>query len=610
MRPPPNRAGAGIQASVRTASHYAVAVGCVAIALALRYPLRDTLGLDVPYLLFVPAIIVASWFGGVGPGVFATLLSVLAAAYFLLPPDGLAVDRGSDHVSLGIFSAIGLFISWVNQQLHDAQFGQQTATATAQTRAERLDAILNTTADGIIVINAKGTIEAFNVGAERLFGYPESEVLGRNVSLLMPSPDHERHDGYLARYLSTGEARIIGTGREVTGRHRDGTLFPVRLSVGEMRIGGERKFTGLLQDLTQRAKLDHDLLASQAQWRAIIDSAVDGIIVIDSHGRVETFNPAAERLFGYTQDEVLGRNVDMLMPSPYHEEHDRYLSRYLATGRAKIIGIGREVTGRRKDGTTFPLHLSVGQTTTSGERKFTGILHDLTSRVGMETTLREQAALAKLGEMAAVIAHEIKNPLAGISGAIQILDSELSDRGETLPVLKEITDRIESLDRMMKDLLVFARPPKPRLARVEVAPLVTTTASLLTADPALKGVTVDVEGSAPPVSADPEMLRIVFHNLLINGAHAMQGRGRIQVAVNVNQGDCHISVADEGPGIPDEMREQIFMPFFTTKGRGTGLGLPTAKRLVEAHRGEIRIDCPPGGGTTVHVRLPIEQTLN
>ena len=187
---------------------------------------------------------------------------------------------------------------------------------------------------------------------------------------------------------------------------------------------------------------------------------MDGIIVIDAHGRVEAFNPAAERLFGYTIDEVLGHNVDMLMPSPYREEHDTYLSRYLATGRAKIIGIGREVQGRRKDGTTFPLHLSVGEITIQGERKFTGILHDLSGRVQMEGQLREQEALAKLGEMAAVIAHEVKNPLAGIRGAIQVFGGRMMREGANTQILTEIVSRIDSLDQMMKDLLLFARPPQ------------------------------------------------------------------------------------------------------------------------------------------------------
>jgi two-component system sensor kinase FixL len=500
---------------------------------------------------------------------------------------------------------MGLAIYWLTHRLGVAEKAHRTVTATANARAERLDAILNTTSDGIIVINARGMIEAFNRGAEQLFGYPESEVVGRNVSVLMPSPQREEHDNYLERYLATGEARIIGIGREVTGRRRDGTLFPVQLSVGEMRIGGERKFTGMLHDLTKRARLEGELGASEARWRAIIDSAVDGIVVIDAHGSIEAFNPAAERLFGYTTAEVQGHNVNMLMPSPYREEHDGYLARYLATGHAKIIGIGREVQGRRKDGTTFPLHLAVGQITIEGARKFTGILHDLSDRVQMESRLREQAALAKLGEMAAVIAHEVKNPLAGIRGAMQVFGSRIPPDDASGRVVKDIVARIDSLDQMMKDMLLFARPPKLRLAPTEIAPLVAMTASLLRQDPALSELDIRVEGTAPPVLADADMLRIVFQNLLINGAHAMHGTGSIRVTIDTVDASCQIAFIDRGPGIPPEIRDKIFTPFFTTKSRGSGLGLPTAKRLIEAHNGQIAIDSPPAGGTTVIVRLPL-----
>jgi two-component system, LuxR family, sensor kinase FixL len=535
----------------------------------------------------------------------ATTLFTGAAMYFLLPPDGFAVASLSDRLALGVCAVAGVVISWLGHRLHAAKEAQRSLVATANARAERLDAILNTTTDGIIVISAKGIIEAFNRGAEKLFGYPESEVVGRNVSLLMPSPQHEEHDRYLSRYLETGEAKIIGVGRQVTGRRRDGTLFPVQLSVGEMRIGGERKFTGMLHDLTKRVRLEGELDASEARWRAVIDSAVDGIVVIDAHGSIEAFNPAAERLFGYATAEVLGRNVNMLMPSPYHDEHDTYLARYLATGRAKIIGSGREVQGRRKDGTTFPLHLSVGQIIIEGERRFTGILHDLSARVQMEGHMREQAALAKLGEMAAVVAHEVKNPLAGIRGAMQIFISRMSPDDASAPVLKDIVARIDSLDQMMKDMLVFARPPKLKRAPTEVAPLVRMTASLLSQDPALSEIDVQVDGTAPTVSADADLLRIVFQNLLINGAHAMHGKGSIRVAIDTVDGSCQIAFIDRGPGIPPEIREKIFTPFFTTKSRGSGLGLPTAKRLIEAHNGQILIDCPPAGGTTVVVRLPL-----
>jgi two-component system sensor kinase FixL len=587
-------------------SRYGVALGALGVALLLRYAFRNALIGKVPYLQFFPAIMVAAWYGGLGPGVLATALSCLAAMYFLLPPDGWGVSDPADVLSLVVFGAIGFVFTWLNHRLHVAEEGQRREGATAMARAERLDAILNMTVDGIIVIDAEGRIEAFNRGAQQLFGYPEDEVLGRNVRILMPSPHHEQHDAYLERYIRTGDAKIIGIGREVTGRRRDGTVFPVQLSVGEMHIAGERKFTGMLRDLTKRVHLEDELGASEARWRAIVDSAVDGIIVIDAHGQIEAFNLAAERLFGYSAHEVLGRNVDMLMPSPYREEHDTYMTRYLATGRAKIIGVGREVQGRRKDGTTFPLHLSVGEMALQGERKFTGILHDLSSRVQMEGRLREHAALAKLGEMAAVVAHEVKNPLAGIRGAIQVFGGRMARAGVDTQIVNEIVARIDSLDQMMKELLLFSRPPKPRRSSVDLSPLVTTTASLLSQDPSLQDVDVEINGSAPPIMADPEMLKIVFQNLLINGAHAMKGKGRIQVTVEtVDAATCQIAFIDAGPGIPADVREKIFTPFFTTKSRGSGLGLPTAKRFIEAHNGQIDVDCPPAGGTQVVIRLPI-----
>ena len=347
-----------------------------------------------------------------------------------------------------------------------------------------------------------------------------------------------------------------------------------------------------------------ELRDSNARLQSIIDSAVDGIIVIDASGRIESFNHGAERLFGFRGAEVVGRNVNVLMPSPDHEQHDGYLARYLTTGTAKIIGIGREVTGLRKDGTTFPVHLSVGEMTVTGERKFTGILHDLSARVRIEEQLREQSTLARLGEMAAVIAHEVKNPLAGIRGAIQVIGGRLPEGSGDAVMTKEIVARIDALNDLMKDLLLFARPPQPRPRRVEVSRLVATTVELLKEDPALKGVRIQVDGSVPPIEADPELLKIVFQNLLVNGAHAMQGQGTIRITVEAIDSSCRIAFSDAGPGIPPEIREKIFTPFFTTKSRGSGLGLSTAKRLIDAHHGTISIDCPSGGGTTVSIRLP------
>jgi two-component system sensor kinase FixL len=459
--------------------------------------------------------------------------------------------------------------------------------------------------DGIIVIDALGRIETFNPAAERLFGYRESEVRGQSVSMLMPSPHREQHRAYLERYLQTGEARIIGLGREVSGLRRDGTVFPLHISVGEMSVDGERKFVGTLHDLTARSELQERLRSSEERWKSVIESAVDGIVVIDARGRIEAFNPAAQRLFGYSEPEVIGHNVNMLMPTPYREQHDEYLASYLSGGKAKIIGIGREVTGRRADGSTFPLHLSVGEMALGGDRKFTGILRDLTERVLMEEQLREQAALVKLGEMAAVIAHEVKNPLAGIRGAVQVVGGRLPKESREAVVVGEVIARVDALNALVQDLLLFARPPTPNSRPLDVMAILEVTAELMANDPVLRGVRVDVEGSSPPVVGDGEMLRIVFLNLLINGAQAMAGQGRIRVSLRPSDAVCRIAFADDGPGIAPGTRGRIFDPFFTTKARGSGLGLPTSKRFVEAHHGMIDIDCPAGGGTTVTVVLPL-----
>jgi two-component system sensor kinase FixL len=456
---------------------YLVALLLVAASLVLRLSLQSWLGDKVPFLPFFPAIMLASSYGGFGPGIAATSASAALALFFFMPPMGsFAISDPADGVPVVLFAVTGAGIAWFSHGLRRAEAQREVAARVGSARAQELQTILDTAVDGIIVIDTQGRIETFNHGAERLFGYRASEVVGGNVNVLMPSPDHERHDGYLARYLSTGEARIIGLGREVRGRRRDGSVFPLHLSVGEMTIGGVRKFTGML--------------------------------------------------------------------------------------------------------------------------------HDLSERTEIERRLREQASLARLGEMAAVVAHEVKNPLAGIRGAIQVIGGRLPADSADRRITGEIVARIDALDAMMKDLLLFARTPTPQPQHIDVVWLLARTAELLREDPLLRDVNVRIEGAAPPTMADASLLQIVFHNLLVNGAQAMQGRGDIFVSVDGAGGTCRIQFADQGPGIPSEIREKVFTPFFTTKTRGSGLGLLTCRRLIEAHRGTLAIDCPPEGGTTVTVMLP------
>jgi two-component system sensor kinase FixL len=344
---------------------------------------------------------------------------------------------------------------------------------------------------------------------------------------------------------------------------------------------------------------------SDERWRALLTSAVDGIVVIDGRGLIEVFNPSAERMFGYREADLIGKNVSILMPSPYREEHDGYLARYHATHEPHIIGIGREVQGRHRDGTVFPIHLAVGEMDLGGARKYTGIIHDLRPRVQLEAKLREQATMARLGEMAAVVAHEVKNPLAAIRGAVQVLSTRMPAGSRDVAVAQQVVERIDGLTQLVEDLLVFARPPQPRLARIELAVVAQSAGELLARDPQMAGVRVTYDGHAPEVMADAEQLKIVIGNLMVNSAQAMQGTGTIAVTVDAADGAARLQLRDSGPGIPREVRDKVFTPFFTTKARGTGLGLPTARQLVEAQGGTLELLCPDGGGTLVTITFPV-----
>jgi two-component system sensor kinase FixL len=479
----------------------------------------------------------------------------------------------------------------------------QTSPFNPEDDGRILAAIIDSSEDAIIARNLEGIILSWNRGAERMYGYSASEAIGRPMSFLVPSELRHEFDEILTRIRSDQRVADLETRRLTKdGRELEVslTVSPIKDSAGQI-VGAST----IARDITERKRIEHALRGSEARWRAIIESAVDGIVVIDPRGHVEAFNRAAERLFGYAAHEVVGRNVNMLMPAPYHDEHDGYLTRYRATGVQKIIGIGREVTGLRKDGSEFPLHLSVGEVFIEGESKFTGILHDLTERVQLETRLREQSALTRLGEMAAVVAHEVKNPLTGIRGAIQVIGGRLPAGSKDVQIIGDIVARIDALNNLMTDLLLFARPPHPRLSPVDVLSLLKNVTDLLRQDPALRGLRIEVTGDATVLPADAELLKIVLQNLLLNGAHAMQGQGLIQVVVTSADGLCQIAIADEGPGIPAEVLDKLFTPFFTTKARGTGLGLSTARRFVEAHGGTLAIESPATGGTTATIRLPV-----
>ena len=252
------------------------------------------------------------------------------------------------------------------------------------------------------------------------------ELIGRNVKLLMPEPYAGEHDTYLANYLRTGLKKIIGIGREVVGRRKDGSVFPMELSVGEARDGGNSIFVGVIRDITDRKAAELAQRESELRLRSILDTVPDAIVVIDRQGVVQSFSPAAERLFRYDSTEVIGHNVNILMPTPYREAHDSCIARYLQTGERRIIGIGRVVTGRRKNGETFPMELQVGEFTFAGGRYFTGFVRDLTERQEAERRIQDLQAelmhtsrLSVMGQMASTMAHELNQPLTAVTNYLE-----------------------------------------------------------------------------------------------------------------------------------------------------------------------------------------------
>jgi two-component system, LuxR family, sensor kinase FixL len=465
-----------------------------------------------------------------------------------------------------------------------------------------LAAVLDASDDAIIATDLSGKVFTWNRGAERIYGYAAKEFIGRSLGDLIATSHRSDQASILDRIAAGSRIEPHDSVHVVKGGHH----IDVMMTVSPIR-DASKQVVGVavtVRDQTAQRRAERNLRGSEARGRAIIETAVDAIILIDRRGCIEAFNPAAERLFGYPAHEVLGHNVSMLMPEPYAAEHDHYLRRYSMTGERHIIGIGREVTAKRRDGTTFPAHLSVAELSIEGEVKFTGIVRDLTERVKLEVKLREESGLVQLGELAAVLAHEVKNPLAAVSGAIQVLSGRLPTEADR-EIVGEVLRRLDALSTMMGDLLLFARPPKPKRSPVQIGDLVASLVAFMRHDGNWADVHMHVEGEAPIVHADGELLKVALQNLLLNAAQAMQMRGDIRVSLAEVANTVHIDVVDAGPGIPPDVRSRIFTPFFTTKSRGTGLGLPTVRRIAEAHGGTVEIVSSDGDGTRVRFALPV-----
>lgn len=380
---------------------------------------------------------------------------------------------------------------------------------------------------------------------------------------------------------------------------------------------GERRRHAIEQAETTNS----DLLAREAHLRSILQTVPEAMIVIDERGTIQSFSTTAERLFGYGPEEVIGRNVKMLMPQPYRGEHDSYLERYRTTGERRIIGIGRLVVGERKDGSTFPLELSVGEMKSGKARFFTGFIRDLTERQQSEQRLQELQSelvhisrLTALGEMSSALAHELNQPLAAISNYLTGVQRLLKDQPDALSekvrmgVSKAVEQALRSGD-IIRRLREFVARGETAQRMESVVKLVEEASALALVGARQLGVRVlfNLDRNADAVLVDKVQIQQVLLNLIRNAVEAMAGSERKELTLSSSQvGDLvEIRVSDTGSGISEEVAARLFQPFVTTKSQGMGVGLSICRTILEAHGGQIWSSPNPGGGTIFHLTVPI-----
>jgi len=470
------------------AEGYAFAASAVLVAFVLRYFLMGVLDDRAIYILFVPPVLLAAVTGGIGPGALAVVLSIFSSGYLRsLTPGGVQMPE------MVVFIAVGIAIAVLGEMLHAIRRDFEWAEQGLDAREAHLRSILDTVLDATIVSEQDGTIVSFNAAAVRQFGYSEEEAVGRNLRMLMPQPYRQEHDGYLKKYLTTGEKRIIGTDRVVVGQRKDGSTFPMKLAVGEMRSGDRIFFTGFVRDLTEREE-------------------------------------SAARL--------------------------------------------QEV----------------------------------------QTELARLARLNEMGEMASTLAHELNQPLSAIAnyvhGSARIMEAWEGDRAERVRgALREAGEQSLRAGQIIKQLREFVTKGETEKLPHNLRQIIEEAGALALVGSREKGVRTvfDFASGADSVMVDRIQIQQVLTNLMRNAVEAMKDTAEKELRVDIKppeMGTVMVVVEDSGPGISEEIAGNLFKPFTTTKAGGMGIGLSISKRIVEAHGGEMTVSRSTLGGARFSFTLP------
>ena len=566
------------------------------------------LAIDVHYphgfaanLLYVGVILLGLWAPDLRSAMYAAAVSTALSlvGYHFSPAGGEA--------AMGYFNlSISVLVLWVTAV---GVSGYRHASAGHDAARRRGQNYLDIVSVAVRVLDPDGRVVLMNRRGLELLGRPETEVVGRPWHEFIHPDDQATWREALDKLRSTrarsGAAHTSHRSRLVTPRGR----MPVVEWSNVALVDDRGRLVGTLssgEDITPRLKAEgafrRSLKDLAAVKRALDQSAI--VATTDVRGDITYVNQKFCEISKYSRGELIGRNHRILSSGLHPTEFFKQM--YATIGRGQVWR--GDIRNRAKDGAVYWVETTI--VPFLDERghpyQYIAIRYDITGRKAAEAALREQESLAQLGKMAAVVAHEVRNPLAGIRGAVQVIGRRLGDGSREQGIAAEIITRIDALNNFVQDLLQFARPWQPTLASESIDSLLRETISLLREDPALANVEIQVEAGSAIAAVDREQLKRAMLNLLMNSAQAMQGTGRILVSSRRVDRWLELRVVDEGPGIPTEIRDRLFEPFLTTKHHGTGLGLATTRRILEAHHGTIELECPADGGTVAIVRLPAE----
>ncbi len=466
-----------------------------------------------------------------------------------------------------------------------------------------------------------GRIVEANPAYQKMTGFSEAELRERTIFDLTHPEDLEDNRRL---YAEMGTGGLSSYQIEKRFVRKDGSIFWGRLTAHPLRntAGQVTHHIGWVEDVSEHRRSQEALLETKGRLEAVLNAALDGIVLIDPAGIIQLANPAVQRMFGYTPAQLLGENVKILMPAPWREEHDGYLAHYQATHEARIIGIGRQVEGRRRDGSTFPLDLAVSEVRYGGELFFLGTLRDVTERIQLEAEVRQSQKMEAIGRLAGGVAHDFNTLLGTIRGYSEMLLGALP-RKETLrrPV-EQIHRAAMRGAQLTRQLLIFSRRQEVQAQAVDFGRLLADVEVMLDR---LIGEDIqlirDIEPRLGRVWGDPGELHQIVLNLVVNACDAMPQGGSLTLSVRNLETSREIAVeggrlppgsyallqvVDTGMGMTEEVRKHIFEPFFTTKepGKGTGLGLSTVHSIARRSQGGIAVVSAPGKGTTFQVYLP------